>query len=772
MDATEVLFCCNPTNAETVLKDGIGLECPNFSVQFGLFRSLLDEQLDDAFYWRKEALTGLARSRKRKPQPAGDSVTTEPSGRPPSSKQTRREKGRARARARKTERIILASVLLVSALAFANSLDGQFVYDDRLQVLKNPTLTTLANIPRMFTQGVWQFLNENDKTAVGPYYRPLFNIALIINYQLFEHRVFGWHLFSIAVHLCVVFLLYRLALRWGLSSEAAAASALLFGVHPVHSESVAWISALPDLLAAVFIVSSLLLYERYYHGKASELHVLVASVGLAWLAMLSKEVAVIFPFFLAAREALSRPDGESLGKTVLRAARRAAPFFAAIVIYLGMRYYVLGFLRQDEPKSLGIPLLQVLITIPSVLLSYARMLFIPYPLAVMYDNTYVQSGSDVRFWGAALVVGALIMGAMWLVQSSSGQRALAFLIIFLLPVLNLKAFRQEESLLHDRYLYIPSIGFCILVAMGMERLIARFAPRRREAFAAVTLLLGMMLCGLTYYQNLSWQNELAMTGNALKIARRWPFLHNYIGAYYAEQRDLASAEQAYLETIRIDPQYYDAYSNLGDVYREQRKLNDAEQSYLKAIQYGAPYAETRYNLGVTYIGQARYEEATRALLGAVEIQPFHTNARYNLAWSYERLGNSALAEQAYVDTLQHNPAYPEPRINLGVLLTTQGRFDEALTQLQTAQSYAPDHPICLYALGDVLMKLKRYDDAIAQFDKLLRREPQHQRVHIGLGLCYEGLGRNADAKTHFEKAIEIAPKEQYTNIAREHLARL
>ncbi|MFY9611719.1 MAG: tetratricopeptide repeat protein [Blastocatellia bacterium] len=715
----------------------------------------------------------MARSRKRKPQPAGESVASEPSGRPLSSKQARREKGRARASARKTERLILAGVLLVSALAFANSLDGQFVYDDRLQILKNPTLTTLTNIPKMFTQGVWQFLNEKDKSATGPYYRPLFNIALIVNYQLFGLGVFGWHVFSVAVHLGMVLLVYLLARRWDLSTEAAAGSALLFGLHPIHSESVAWISALPDPLAALFILSSLLLYERYYQRKASDPAVLVASVGLALLAMLSKEVAIVFPVFLLVREALIRSDGESLRQAVLRIASRAAPFFAAILLYLGMRYYVLGFLRRDEPTSLGIPLLQVLLTIPSVLLSYARMLFVPYPLAVMYENTYVQSAADVRFWGAGLAVGVLVGVAIWLVRSSqSGQRELAFLIVFLVPVLNLKAFRQEESLLHDRYLYLPSIGFCILVAMGLERLIARFAPAQREAFATVTLLLSVTLFGLTHYQNYSWQDELAMTGNALKVAPRWPFLHNYIGAYYSEQRNLAKAEQAYLDTIRIDPQYYDAYANLADVFREQGKLNDAEQAYLKSIQYGAPYAETRYNLGVTYIGEGRYEDATRALLGAVEIQPSHPNARYNLGWSYERLGNSALAEQAYVETLRHNPSFPEPRINLGVLLTTQGRYDEALTQLQAAQSYAPDHPICLYAIGDVFLKLKRYDDAIAQFTKLVRREPQHKLVYTGLGLCYEGLGRNADAKPHFEKAIEIAPREQYTGIARAHLARL
>src|SRR5262249_44088429 len=218
---------------------------------------------------------------------------------------------------------------------------------------KNPTLNSLSNVPKMFTQGVWQFLNDADKSAVGPYYRPLFNIALIVNRQLFGFEVFGWHLVSIALHLGVVFLVYLLRRPMELSFEVSAASALLFGLHPVHSESVAWVSALPDPLATLFILSSLLLYERYYEkGGIRNPLALYASVALALMAMASKEVAVIYPVFLVAREALGRGK-ENITELATRVVTRTAPFFAAIGLYLGMRYYVLGFLRQDEPKSLG-----------------------------------------------------------------------------------------------------------------------------------------------------------------------------------------------------------------------------------------------------------------------------------------------------------------------------------------------------------------------------------------------------------------------------------
>lgn len=715
----------------------------------------------------------MARSRKsRKHQPSAAGDSTPPGGRPSSAKQERREKGRERARARKTGHLVVAGVLLISALAFVNSLNGEFVYDDRFQVLNNPTINSIGNIPKMFTQSVWQFMNSSSQLPVGSYYRPIFNIALIINHQLFGSAVFGWHLASLLLHLAVVFLVYLLGRQWQLPGEGAAAAALLFGVHPAHCESVAWVSGLPDPLAAVVVLSSLLLYERKCRGALLRWSALVACAGLALLAMLCKEVAIVIPVFIALREWQDRSEQETLRVRLSRVVRRTLPFFAAAVFYIGLRYAVLGFISKAEPKTVDVTGTQVLLTIPSALLSYARLLWMPYPLAITYPLGYVSTAGDPRFWAATLAVAAIVAGAWWLVHSSAaGRKALLFLILFLLPVLNLKAFNPQESLIHDRYLYLPSVGFCMLIALGLVWLSAKFGAGRTVFRTATALMAGILLL-LTVNQNQSWQNDLVMARGALKVNPQSPFLLNYIGAYYSQRNQTAAAEQSYLEALEYDPKYYDALSNLGDLYRGQGRLTEAEQSYLKAIEYAAPYADTRYNLGVTYTSQRRYEEATRVLLDAIAIEPSHVSARYNLAWNYDQLGKAEPAEQAYVETLQYKPSYPEPRINLAVLLTKQGRLNEALSQLQTAQSYAPDHPILLYALGDVFMKLKQYENAIAQFKQLIARDPQNNLVYTGLGLCYEGLGKKDEAKIQFQRAIEVAPEEQYTNIAREHLARL
>jgi Flp pilus assembly protein TadD len=697
---------------------------------------------------------------------------TELSAKATSAKQARRVKGRERALARRTERVVVAGVLLISAIAFVNSLDGEFVYDDRFQVLNNPTINALGNIPKMFTQSVWQFMDSTSQLPVGSYYRPIFNIALIINHHLFGSEVFGWHLASLLLHLIVVSLVYLLCRQWEMPGEVSAAAALLFGVHPAHCESVAWVSGLPDPLAAAFVLGSLILYERYCRGALSRWPMLALCAGLALLAMLCKEVAVVFPVFVAFREWQGR-EQEGVVVRLSRVVRRTLPFVAATVAYIILRYAVLGFISKPEPKTVGVTGTQVLLTIPSVLLSYARMLFLPYPLAITYPSGYVSSAGDPRFWGSALAVAGMLVGAWLLVRSSAvGRKAFVFLLLFLLPVLNLKAFNPQESLIHDRYLYLPSVGFCILVALGVKWLSVKFGARQQVIFRTAAASIGAILLLLTVNQNHNWQNDLVMANAALKLNPQSPFLLNYVGAYYFQKNQTAVAERNYLDALATDPKYYDALSNLADVYRMQGRLAEAEQSYLKAIEYGAPYADTRYNLGVTYTSQGRYQDAIRPLLDAVEIQPSNTSARYNLGWNYDQLGQGAQAEQAYAETLQYKPAYPEPRINLGVLLTKQGRLDEALTQLQSAQLYAPDHPVLLYALGDVLMKLKRYEAAIAQFKQLLKREPENKLVYTSLGLCYEGMGVNVEAKIHFQKAIDIAPQEQYTNTAREHLARL
>ncbi|MBI3654302.1 MAG: tetratricopeptide repeat protein [Acidobacteria bacterium] len=724
----------------------------------------------------------MARQKKAKRQPTlhAPPVTTdnavETVTASPSLRQQRRDKAMAATASKKRERAMLIGVLAITTLAFLNSLNGEFVYDDQFQILKNPSLNSLANIPLMFVQSVWQFMNAASPDAVGLYYRPLFNTVLIINHQLFGANVFGWHLVSLLLHLAATFFIYKIVTQWKLPVPLALTAALLFGVHPVHSESVAWISGLPDPLAAVFLLLSLFAYEKYYRGKFwqdRQTYILVLSLVAALFAYFSKEVAIVFPAFLALREYWKPAHEGSVFERLRVAAQRTAPYFALVVINLALRYAVLGFLSKAEPKAAAITTSEVILTLPSVLLLYARFLFVPYPLAIVYDHNYVNQASSPLFWFSALLVIALLVAAFWWTRASQvGRWSLIWLLLFLLPVLNLKAFNPQESILHDRYLYIPSIGFCILLALALYHLSQFFKAQQERVFQGVTASLCLLFLALTFSQNRTWKNDLTMTTHALQYAPNRPFLHNYLGAYYFNKTNYTQAESAYLKAIDLNPAFYDAYANLGDLYRTQGKLAEAEQSYLKALELGAPYSDTFYNLAVVYTSQNRFPEAEQQLQAAVEKNPTSAAALYNLAWVYDQQGKSAIAEQTYAQTLAIKPDYPEPRINLAILQAKRNAVNEALNNLLTAQTYAPDHPVMLYALGDVYLRMSKYQDAINALTKLIQREPRHRLAYTMLGIGFEGLGNKEQARANFQKAIEVAPQEPYTNTAREHLAKL
>ena len=668
---------------------------------------------------------------------------------------------------------VVGVVALVGFAAYINSIGGQFVYDDRFQILNNPTLSDLGNIPRMFTQSVWQFMNSSAQEPVGAYYRPLFNIALIINNHLFGTDPHGWHLVSVILHLAVTLGVYVLARRWKLSTEAAAAAALLFALHPLHVESVAWASGLPDPLAGVGLVGSLLLYEQYRAESERRAWLLAASVAAVLAAMCAKETAIAFPVFIGIRELLDGTPDESATARFVRSVRRALPFAAASLVYLGVRFAVLGFISKTEPKAVAVTSANVAFTIPSVLVHYLRTLLWPYPLAITYDVTYVDAASDPRFWASALAIVAALVGAVVLAgRSQVGQRGLAWLILFLAPVLNLKAFNPQESIVHDRYLYIPSIGFCLLAALALEWIASRFADKRERVFWAATGAICVVCFAFTVFQNETWSDDFAMAQQALAHDPNRPFLHNYVGATYFRQNRLADAETWYKQAIALEPNSFDALTNLADVCKLQNRLPEAEKYYAQAAEAGSPYFNTYYNLASIYMNSNRLDEALPRLERAFQIDPANADGPYSLGWVYDQKGDAARAEQFYVEALRLRPTYPEPRINLAVLQTKQARYKEALDNLLYVRKLVPQHPILLYALGDVYMKTGRAQDAVTIFSQLAQAQPQHRLVHTSLGLCYETLGDVAKARDAFARAVQVAPQEPYTNTAREHLARL
>src|SRR6266496_3930377 len=200
-----------------------------------------------------------------------------------------------------SDRRALFLIVAATVLVYANSLSGAFVFDDTKQIAGNPALRSWNNIARAFTSDVWAFQRGTlTKDIPPPYYRPLFTVYLTINYQLFELWEPGWHLMNLLVHTGATVAVYFLLKRLSGDRVIAAIAALIFGLHPAHVESVSWISGIPDPLAALFFVPSLIWYLRYRtEGRKG---FLVASVIAYGLSALCKETPLVLPLVFIAWE--------------------------------------------------------------------------------------------------------------------------------------------------------------------------------------------------------------------------------------------------------------------------------------------------------------------------------------------------------------------------------------------------------------------------------------------------------------------------------------
>ena len=380
--------------------------------------------------------------------------------------------------------LALALILAVVFLAYIDTLWFQFVHDDRFQILGNTWLRSWKYLPRYFTADVWAFEHPVFR---GTFYRPIFLLWFRLQYLVFGLHPWGWHLCTVLCHVGVTLLVYYTAARLLEDRLAALFATLIFGLHPTHAEAVAWVSGVAEPLFAIFLFASYLCYLKKRSKPARARAYLAASLVLYALASLSKETAVILPFVIFACEVLwSEQKAPSRWRAWIQRARGAfmvvAPYLALFAIYMVARLLALqGFQNTKEAHSY----LSMFLTWPSVLWFYIQHMIWPTHLSPFYTREY-YSHVDIRnVLLPALPV--LIAGAgLWFWGKRSPKAAVAtiWMVVPLLPVLNLRAF-IEGHLVHDRYLYLPSFGFAMLVALGMRHL--QLGPSRLLGQPAVQL---------------------------------------------------------------------------------------------------------------------------------------------------------------------------------------------------------------------------------------------------------------------------------------------
>lgn len=537
-----------------------------------------------------------------------------------------------------SSRAVVFALALLALIAFASAISGDFIHDDLFQIRNNQTLGhwDAATITRIFTRDFWASLRPElagDKLD-SLYYRPFFSLFLMIGYEVAGLSATGWHLIALFLHIAAVVLAFyvmdsSLAAACVIEEKErrmmAAFAAGVFAVHPAQAESVSWISGLVGPLSAIFLLGAFYCYLRY--RKRASIWKRLTIVLLFALSVLTKESACAAILIIPAYELFIFKDGFEAGARLRAALTQALPFALVVFAYLALRYSVLNVLlgrsiNLNFPDDASLTLADNLRTLPALLVAYAKLVFLPWDLSLMYDFGYVRSLSFASFWLPLLVlIAACVVLFRFSRRVPAVKLAVIWMVLPLLPHLSTRAFVSDE-IIHDRYLYLSILGAGLLLGISAAQAVksARLRlPAKSLVVAASVALLGLSL--LTSLQNSRYQNAEALWQDAAAHAPDSRIVHISLGIMAESKQDPAGALREYEAALKLNPDIADALNNVAFVYARSGHWPEATQKFERLVSLTPDKAIAHFNLSFAYSVQKRYADALIEQRIAIELDP-------------------------------------------------------------------------------------------------------------------------------------------------------
>jgi len=675
---------------------------------------------------------------------------------------------------------IWLALAVITLVAYAPALQNEFVnYDDPDYVTANPHIQgglTGESISWAFT------------TGHASNWHPLTWISHMVDYKLFGLTPGGHHLVNVLWHVANTLLLFAVLWRMTGGMWQSAFVAAAFAWHPLHVESVAWISERKDVLSAFFWLLTMGCYALHVRsrepvaakGKTSkekreskgkdrkgkeqrQFGSAALWYGLTLfcfaLGLMSKPMLVTLPFVLLLldfwplqRVSLFESGGERNAKMVGKLALEKVPLLVLAIISSVVTFIVQR--QGGAVSSLGS--LSVGQRVANALVSYLRYvgkLFWPVNLSVLYPHPGSWPWMLVAVAGVFLVVTSIVV----LLQARQRPYLAVGWFWFvgtLVPVIGLVQVGVQS--MADRYTYVPAIGLLIMLAWGMPELAARWhSGSRAMAFGAG---MALALCILmTRAQEKYWRTSEQLFRHAVAVTKNNYLAYNNLGYFLDHDGKPDEALEYYRKSLEINPNYEEAQNNIGYVLAGKGRQLEAIPYYEKAVQIKPNLYEAHNNLGNALADIGKVDEAISHYEIVLKLKPDHVDAHNNYGIALAMKGKFDEATRHINEAIRLRPNYASAHSNLGNVLAAQHKLDEAAQQYQLALNLNPNDSQAHNNLGNVYSEQNKLDEAVTQYAKAIQLKANNPEAQFNYGMALLRQGKNVEALGHFREALRLKP---------------
>lgn len=611
----------------------------------------------------------------------------------------------------------LTLLVVVTLAIYGNSLQNGFVSDDDFQILGNRWITDYRNIPRLFSSNVWAFAQSETTN----YYRPLFMLLYMAEYYLFGFDPLLWHAANLVLHMAALVASYFLVRALG-GEKLALVAGLWFALHPIHVEAVVWVAVLTDLLCGLTLFAGTYCYHRARNGERPWLFYAMSSLAF-FAGLLIKETAFVFPALLVAYEYFYRRESLS---SILRGSLRYLPYVVVFTAYASMRLHALGRFAPTAGKYFKLTPWEMFLSVPVLFAQYVWKLFAPVNL----NYYYVYEPIRAVGWkplAAMLLMAAMVVLMFWL---RSRQPLLAFsmawFFLTLAPVLSIP--NVGENVFTERYLYIPSLGFCIMAGWGWLQLRERATtPNARHVLSVALAALFLFYAVQTIRRNPDWNSDLRLFSKTAEQSPHSPTIQMNLGYIYFLHGRVDEAIEYYRRSLALDADRPLTHNNMGNALSQKGQYDEALAHLRRAIELKPDYHGAWLNLGLVFSYRKEWDRAIECYSKAVEIEPKFNEAWTAMGLAYWNKGQPQPAVSAYRKAIALKPEYVEARINLASALSETGSSDEAIEQLLAALQTNPGGPyssVILFNLGINYERKQQWNAALRAYEQALVANPQ------------------------------------------------